>query len=77
MEKGNPIDTPIGLRRGLQGMDGCKAPVRLCCHILSLYTILFPRCLLLDLIVLSIDKQLATFSDGCLGSNTDEGRSEV
>ena len=43
----------------------------------SLYTILLPRCVLLDLIVLSIDKQLATFSDGCLGSNTDEGRSEV
>ena len=30
----------------------------------------------LDLLVLSMCA-LATFSDGCLGSNTDEGRSEV
>ena len=43
-----------------------------------MYHLVFKVCLLLmDLIVLSMDKQLATFSDGCLGSNTDEGRSEV
>ena len=62
------------------GFRGWTGAGHLCSAFAAINIILFHLaakvCSFWDLIVLSMCA-LATFSDGCLGSNTDEGRSEV
>tara|TARA_B100000809_G_scaffold208166_1_gene210761 strand:- start:620 stop:808 length:189 start_codon:yes stop_codon:yes gene_type:complete len=54
------------------GLDGMKnIPVRSHCHCIPQVSLMQPS------VNGNRHVQLTTFSDGCLGSNNDEGRSEV
>ena len=67
----------IGLLQGQQGLSGCLSlGFCLCCHTFYISSCCQGRFFGHIFNVLWMIA-LATFSDGCLGSNTDEGRSEV